>query len=333
MESLSAWKLPQIDEVMVAHTLNMTLNLWLFCAKLALYLHSSSKAVLASLVDSTIDLLAQGILMLASLASRHSASQGRRQFEPLGIFTCSVLMFMAAVLVIMDSVGEIVASLDGDHKHLHWTSAETTILLGTIVLKFVLAIWCRRVASRTSDSVVEAIVQDNQNDVLSNSAALLAAGSTQFADALWISDPIGAILISAYICVTWAITGYEQVRLITGNTADDDIIQAVSDVAQAAAGDTAVEWVSAYHVGPKVLVEIGLSVPKDASVQAFSEARRRVVDEVCKLDDVERCFVHASPVTARGVSSARGRISARGGLGLSAKDKPAAGASETPQML
>ena len=44
-------------------------------------------------------------------------------------------------------------------------------------------------SKKTNNVTVEAVAQDHLNDVLSNSAALVAAAATQITSALWLADP------------------------------------------------------------------------------------------------------------------------------------------------
>ena len=49
----------------------------------------------------------------------------------------------------------------------------------TVVVKLVLYFWCRGIFARTNNVTIEAVAQDNLNDVMSNAAALFAAALTQ----------------------------------------------------------------------------------------------------------------------------------------------------------
>lgn len=84
-----------------AHVISFWANLALFIGKLFVYLECRSMAILASLVDSTIDLLAQGVLMWANRAVGNSDGiaypAGRSRLEPVGVVTCALLMAMASL--------------------------------------------------------------------------------------------------------------------------------------------------------------------------------------------------------------------------------------------
>ena len=73
-----------------------------------IYVASSSMAVLASLVDSAVDLAAQGMLMAANRVSSQNDQvtypAGRSRLEPVGVVACALLMAMASAQVIRDAV-------------------------------------------------------------------------------------------------------------------------------------------------------------------------------------------------------------------------------------
>ncbi len=96
------------------------------------------------------------------------------------------------------------------------------IMISTIAIKFALVVICRRFATSPSIAV---LAQDHRNDCVSNAFAILFAWSaTQF----WIYlDPIGAILVSIYIAVTWYITGREHLAMLSGKSAEPDFINRI----------------------------------------------------------------------------------------------------------
>lgn len=78
------------------------------------------------------------------------------------------------------------------------------------------------------DASVNVLAQDHRNDCISNTVALLCAIS---ATHLWIYlDPIGAILVSIYIAVTWFSTGKEHITMLSGRSAEPGFINRIIKV-------------------------------------------------------------------------------------------------------
>ena len=192
----------------LVHLVSLLVNILLFGSKLYVYIQSQSMVVLAALIDSTVDLLAQGILLMTNrlaTVSRDDDTQilypaGRSRAEPIGVIACALLMAMASAQVIRDSSVVLWEwQHSGTVRLLQIDFLDEGLLAMTTFLKFILYVWCERMAKQTGNITVEAVAQDHLNDVLSNMGALLAAAATQITPALWLADPCGAIFISIYI--------------------------------------------------------------------------------------------------------------------------------------
>ncbi len=84
----------------LAMNVSLVINVTLLIIKVIAFIFSSSKAVLASLVDSLVDILSQLILVVAeNFIVRHSPDYpvGRSRLEALSVLVCAFIMSMAAV--------------------------------------------------------------------------------------------------------------------------------------------------------------------------------------------------------------------------------------------
>jgi len=277
------------------------INFLLFLAKLYAFLISHSLAVLASLVDSGIDLLGQGALMWTNHLAQVPGEEypvGRTRLEPVGVMICAVVMGMASIEVISTSIQKLVGYWDSEPPPLDFRWDTVTIIVGIIVLKFFLYQWCAAVAKRNPRSdAVEAIAQDNQNDVLSNMVALVAGEMSsalfleKFGRGFWMVDPFAGVLISVYIIYTWLMTGREQVEMIVGKKADPEFLKRIQELAQGYSARVQLDEMKAYHFGPKYLVELEVVMPEDTPLRESHDVGLELQHEIEKME-VERCFVH-----------------------------------------
>jgi cation diffusion facilitator family transporter len=278
---------------MRAHIISFIVNMLLLAAKVCVYIRSDSMAVLASLVDSAVDICAQGMLMVANrLTSRDDRVMypaGRARLEPVSVISCALLMALASAQVMRDAVTQL---LGGDNPVLKLGAMDFGFLLATILFKFVLLLWCKAVYAQTGNVTVEALATDNFNDVLSNSAALLAALLAMARPELWASDPIGAILIGAYIIFSWIQTGREQLEMIIGKAADPDFLDVVREMAETHDPAASLDVVRAYHFGPKFLVEIEIVMAEDTPLRESHDVGILLQHKIERLEEVDRCFVH-----------------------------------------
>jgi divalent metal cation (Fe/Co/Zn/Cd) transporter len=162
----------------LATTASWAVNWFLFFVKLIVAILSSSKAVLAALVDSAVDLVSQGILSLAELyMSRHHPDYpvGRSRLEAISVLGCAFVMCMASVEVIQFSVVDLYNGIMG-HKPVLDVGLEMYIVLGIgILLKLFLYFYCQWAKQILRSDMLDALAEDHFNDVISNSVAIVTA--------------------------------------------------------------------------------------------------------------------------------------------------------------
>lgn len=287
------------SEVMVVIRSSVWINAVLFLGKLYAFFSSGSLAVLASLVDSTIDLLGQGVLMLTKqlASSRGSHGEypiGRERLEPVGVMICAIVMGMASIEVISTSAKKLWKYWDNeDVPTVDLTLFTSCMLVAIIVLKALLWMWCMRVSKRhPGNDSVKAIAQDNQNDVISNFAALLAPMATHIATSYWVVDPSAGIIIAVYIIYTWLQTAIEQVELLVGKSADPETLRNIQGMAEHHHPNMQLDQICAYHFGPRLLVEVEVVMPESTTLRESHDAGISLQHKIEQLEDVERCFVH-----------------------------------------
>mmetsp|Transcript_20443 Transcript_20443/g.54778 ORF Transcript_20443/g.54778 Transcript_20443/m.54778 type:complete len:374 (-) Transcript_20443:112-1233(-) len=282
---------------------SLAVNLCLFLAKLFAFVTTGSLAVLASLVDSIVDLSAQTILMIAQYLAERRERNGYQEgtiypvgvarVEPLGVITCAVIMVLASAAVMQQSGQDLWNNWNKPGEpHMTFTWVSGVLLFSVIILKVLLWMWCWHVGQRERNVSLEAIKTDNWNDIVSNSAALISAVVTRCSAKLWLSDPIGAIVISLYIICAWLVTVKEQIEMVVGKTASSEFLAEVREIADTFDPTVNCDIVRAYHFGPKFLIEIELVMDRNTILQTSHDVGMLLQDRVEHMEDCERCFVH-----------------------------------------
>lgn len=136
--------------------------------------YSSSISLVASLVDSALDLLSTFIILGTSWAigiptDRHKYPAGKRRFEPLGVLIFSVVMIASFVQVFIEALQRTINVIRTGHgEPADLSNIGIATMLATIGVKSVLWAWCSRIPS----SGVQALAQDAENDVWLNVVSL-----------------------------------------------------------------------------------------------------------------------------------------------------------------
>ncbi|XP_071147717.1 uncharacterized protein [Mytilus edulis] len=275
-------------------------NLVLLAAKAVAAFLSGSISIISSLVDSVVDLSSGIIIWVTGRAIRQRLPyvypQGRTKLEPIAIVILSVVMSLASVQLIRESIEKIINLTTGDSKPPTVDIATIVITASAIVIKFVLWLVCRRIKTPT----VQALALDHRNDVLSNAVALVCGyvGSQELLDktgekGLIYVDPIGAIVISIYIIINWWITGYGQIKMLTGHTAKPDFLKKLTWICVNHHPKVQyVDTVRAFHFGNNFLVEVDIVLPEDMTLKEAHDIGEPLQQKLERLKEVERAFVH-----------------------------------------
>lgn len=180
-------------------------NIFLVILKVWTVLLSDSLAVLASMIDSLMDLLSGAIIwysarLRSNTTDGHRYPVGKARMEPLGIIVFASVMVTSFMQVMLQAFERLLAG-----------SEEPPVDLGVIILillalnilvKTALWLWCRTMIDSAS---VLALAQDHLNDVVFNVFSTLFPVAGQFLG-LWWLDATGAILLSIYIISEWTGT-------------------------------------------------------------------------------------------------------------------------------
>ncbi|KAL8126655.1 hypothetical protein AgCh_013784 [Apium graveolens] len=277
------------SERMAIHVSNIA-NLVLFVAKVFASIESRSLAVIASTLDSLLDLLSGFILWFTSYAMRNPNQYhypiGKKRMQPVGIIVFASVMATLGLQILLESARELVTKSrpETDPGKEKWMIG---IMVSVTVIKFVLMVYCRRF----KNEIVRAYAQDHFFDVITNSVGLVTAVlAIQFH---WWIDPTGAIIIALYTISTWAKTVIENVWSLIGRTAPPEFLAKLTyliwnhheEIKQ-------IDTVRAYTFGSHYFVEVDIVLPEDMLLSQAHNIGETLQEKLEQLPEVERAFVH-----------------------------------------
>ena len=170
MQATLATRLASFVTAESATNASWFVNVFLLIVKTVIFITSNSKAVLASLADSAVDLASQGMLSLAERYIKRRDARypvGRARLEALGVLGCAMLMSMAAVEVIQFSASDLWRGFHGDIPKLALGPGMYASLLVGIFLKLALWFLCRAAGAKQQSDLLAALAEDHMNDVWS----------------------------------------------------------------------------------------------------------------------------------------------------------------------
>ncbi|KAL6283135.1 hypothetical protein ACE6H2_014064 [Prunus campanulata] len=265
-------------------------NLVLFLAKVFASVQSRSLAVIASTLDSLLDLLSGFILWFTSNAMRkpnqYQYPIGKNRMQPVGIVVFASVMATLGLQILFESGRQLLtkAQPDRDPVKEKWMIG---IMVSATVVKFVLMSYCRRF----KNEIVRAYAQDHLFDVITNGIGLASAVlAIRF---YWWIDPVGAIIIALYTMGNWAKTVMENVWSLIGKTAPAEYLAKLTYLIWNHDKEIQhIETVRAYTFGCNYFVEVDIVLPGDMSLSHAHNIGETLQEKLENLPEVERAFVH-----------------------------------------
>ncbi|KAI9162630.1 hypothetical protein LWI28_029070 [Acer negundo] len=265
-------------------------NLLLFLAKVYASVASKSLAVIASTLDSLLDLLSGFILWFTAYAmkkpNQYQYPIGKNRMQPVGIVVFASVMATLGLQILFESGRQLVIQTqpDRDPEKEKWMIG---IMVSVTAIKFALMVYCRRF----ENDIVRAYAQDHLFDVITNSIGLATAVlAIKF---YWWIDPMGAIIIALYTMGNWANTVMENVESLIGRTAPAEYLAKLTyliwnhheEIKQ-------IETVRAYNLGCQYFVEVDIVLPGEMSLSEAHNIGETLQEKLEQLSEVERAFVH-----------------------------------------
>lgn len=266
-------------------------NLLLFISKVYVSLRSMSLAIIASTLDSLLDLLSGFILWFTAVSMQQPNPYlypiGKKRMQPLGILVFASVMATLGLQILIESARQLAYK----DKQLALDGYDKVWLIGVMsfvtLVKLFLMFYCRSY----KNEIVRAYAQDHFFDVITNSVGLLAAiMASQF---YWWMDPAGAILLALYTIRTWSLTVLENVNSLVGRTASPEYLQKLTylcwnhhkEIRQ-------IDTVRAYTFGSHYFAEVDIVLPADMPLQMAHDIGESLQNKLESLADIERAFVH-----------------------------------------
>jgi divalent metal cation (Fe/Co/Zn/Cd) transporter len=322
---LPEW-VPEEDEdtqspiVRLAIYINMVANAALLIMKIIVTIMTSSLSVIASLVDAALDFLSTAIVWFTSWMiqrqDRYKYPIGRRRLEPIGVLVFSVIMITSFFQVAIEGFSRLTGP---DHSLVRLTVPAIAIMASTVVIKFICWLWCRLIRN----SSVQALAQDAMTDVVFNIFSIIfplgkqpthpwtfVKSELQFLAVLdkvadvnpntvgyyakvWWLDPLGGLILSAYVILNWSRTSATHIRNLTGAaaTADERNILLYTTM-RFAKTIKQIQGIEAYHSGDKLNVEVDIVVDEHTALRDSHDLGESLQYVLESIPYVDRAFVH-----------------------------------------
>ncbi|XP_016573715.1 metal tolerance protein 11 isoform X7 [Capsicum annuum] len=268
-------------------------NMVLFAAKVYASVKSGSLAIIASTLDSLLDLLSGFILWFTAFSMQTpNPYQYPIGKKPLKNDTQGILVFASVMATLgLQIILESMRTLISDESDFSLTKEQERWVVGIMVfvtlVKLVLVLYCRSF----TNEIVKAYAQDHFFDVITNIIGLVAALLANYITD-WI-DPVGAMILALYTIRTWSMTVLENVNSLVGKAAAPEYLQKLTYLCwNHHKAIKHIDTVRAYTFGSHYFVEVDIVLPADMPLQEAHDIGESLQEKLELLPEIERAFVH-----------------------------------------
>ncbi|CAM6010272.1 unnamed protein product [Sphagnum balticum] len=275
----------------LAINLSNVTNVVLLIIKIIASIKSRSLAIVASTLESLLDLIAGVILLFTRWSMKrenvYKYPIGKLRVQPVGIVIFAAIMATLGMQVLVTAGEQLVEGKTGPKMN----SGELTWLIAVmsvaIIAKGALYFYCRSFKSQ----IVHAYSLDHNFDMLTNIAGL---GAALLADQFyWWIDPAGAMILAIYTIVEWSKTVLENAASLVGHAAPPEFIQKVTVITiNHDSRIKRIDTVRAYTFGSLYFVEVDIELPEVMPLKEAHDIGEDLQTELEALPEVERAYVH-----------------------------------------
>jgi len=266
-------------------------NMILFAAKVYASFRSGSLAIIASTLDSLLDLLSGFILWFAAFSMQtpnpYQYPIGKKRMQPLGILVFASVMATLGLQIILESVRTLISEDSEFNLTKEQEQWVIGIMLSVTIVKLLLVLYCRSF----TNEIVKAYAQDHFFDVITNIIGLIAALLANYFNG-WM-DPVGAIILALYTIRTWSLTVLENVNSLVGKSAAPEYLQKLTYLCwNHHKSIRHIDTVRAYTFGSHYFVEVDIVLPAGMPLQEAHDIGEALQEKLELLPEIERAFVH-----------------------------------------
>ena len=275
--------------------LGMAVNAFLAIVKGAAGVVGNSYALIADAIESAADVVTSFVVLLGvRMAGKPADSNhpyGHGKFEPLAAAVVSLTLLGAAVLIMVESVREI---LTPHHAPEPFTLA---VLLGVIVVKELLARYVGSAAEGIGSVAVKTDAFHHRADAITSGAAFIGISVAVFGGpGFEMADDIAAVIAAVVIAVNALILFRPALSELIDTAPAPEIAQSIKEIALRVPGVLGTHKCGVRKVGFVYFVDLDVLCDPDQTIRHGHEVAHNVGEAIhSALPAVAKVLVHVEP--------------------------------------
>jgi cation diffusion facilitator family transporter len=272
------------------------LSLMLAIVKLSVGVISGSVALLASAIDSIMDMFISIINFLALKVSDRKPNDnyqyGYGKVEAIVTTIEGVLIFGSGIYIIYEAINNYITK-----EVVTYLELSIFVMVFSIVTVFVLVQFLSYVVKKSNNLVIKADLLHYKTDLYSNAAVLFTLLVVYLSGLDWV-DSLFGILIGAYIIKESMGLIKEGLEVLLDRSLETNEVKAIEDIFVADKGVEGFHFLKTRYAGKYKFVEVHLVIDRDISLMDAHIVSDRVESKIESLDESKNwhIMIHLDPV-------------------------------------
>lgn len=270
----------------------MSGNILLLIAKLTVGFISNSQAMIADGLNSAGDVFASAITFLGNKIATKPGDNNHPYGHGKAEYIFSMIISFSLLLVAFSIFRNAYDALTSDSQ-LHFSYWLIIVALGTIVLKFFLFLFARKIGKKYNSLLALANSEDHRNDVFVSTLTLVSTVCGYYN--IHLVDGIAGILISFWIAFTGIKIFTRSYSVLMDTTVNAELTNKMKGILTAITGVDHIDAIISKPIGLNFVLIVEVSVDANLTVYEGHEISDEIRNELLKLDNIEDVIVHINP--------------------------------------
>ena len=278
--------------IRIATYASVAIAISLLLLKIFAWLETDSVSILASLLDSAIDIIASVLILVAVQIAQTPPDKehrfGHGKAEPLAALAQSVFITGSAIYLLIYAVERIV-----DPQPLTSPEIGLWIMLISLTLTFALVAFQRYVILQTQSSAIKSDSLHYISDILAN---ILVIVSLWLSHLLWL-DPLLALGIALWIAYAAFKIAQEASNQLLDHELPEDIRVQIQNIILATPEVQGFNDLRTYQSGPNRFVQVDLELDDKLTLKESHQISENVTTALISAFDNLDVMIHQEPVS------------------------------------
>lgn len=287
----------RFKNVKVASILGIIVNLFLFIIKTIIGIITGSQAMIADAFNSGGDILTSFITFIGNkIASKpkdddHDLGHGKAEY--IYAMLVSIIMIMPSLTIFKDSIVSLFTN-----KIYIFSIWLIIVCLITIILKFLLFLYTRRISKRYNNLLIRANSFDHRNDTILTTLNLLSCILSFYN--IYFFDSIVGAFISIWIIISSIKIFIESYDVLMDKTISTETKNKVYDIIKEHKEIRRINHFNATPVGYKYQISFTIFVDGNMSTFESHEIADKLEKEInSKIEEIYLTVIHVNPIEIR----------------------------------